>query len=112
MAISDILIFINGYGLDAGGPGWLIRLIETLCGIALLIGFLTPLASVAAAFGYLAISTIGIQASGLSDKSLVATLLAVMSIALLLLGPGAYSADARLFGRRYIVIPETPRPPL
>jgi hypothetical protein len=32
--------------------------------------------------------------------------LIVMSAAVLLLGPGAFSLDARLFGRREIVIPQ------
>jgi len=34
--------------------------------------------------------------------------LAVISAALVLLGPGAFSLDARLFGRREIIIPEGP----
>lgn len=34
-----------------------------------------------------------------------------MSLALLMLGPGAFSLDARLFGRREIIIPEGRRPP-
>jgi hypothetical protein len=32
--------------------------------------------------------------------------LAAISAALVLLGPGAFSLDARLFGRREIIIPE------
>jgi uncharacterized membrane protein YphA (DoxX/SURF4 family) len=35
--------------------------------------------------------------------------LAVISVALVLLGPGAVSLDARLFGRREIIIPGPPR---
>jgi hypothetical protein len=34
-----------------------------------------------------------------------------MSAALVLLGPGAFSLDARLFGRREIIIPEGGRSP-
>jgi hypothetical protein len=33
-----------------------------------------------------------------------------MSLALVLLGPGAFSLDARLFGRREIIIPVGRRP--
>ena len=33
--------------------------------------------------------------------------LAAISAALVLLGPGAFSLDARLFGRREIIIPES-----
>jgi hypothetical protein len=35
--------------------------------------------------------------------------LAAISATLVLLGPGAFSLDARLFGRREIIIPEGPR---
>ena len=35
----------------------------------------------------------------------------VMATAIVLLGPGAFSLDARLFGRREIVIPLAARPP-
>jgi hypothetical protein len=34
-----------------------------------------------------------------------------MSFALVLLGPGAISVDARLFGRQEIIIPDGRRPP-
>jgi hypothetical protein len=35
----------------------------------------------------------------------------VMAAALACLGPGAFSLDARRFGRREIVVPHIPRPP-
>jgi len=44
-------------------------------------------------------------------STLAAFSLAAMSAALVLLGPGAFSLDARLFGRREIIIPEGPRSP-
>ena len=39
-------------------------------------------------------------------SALAALNLAAISAALVLLGPGAFSLDARLFGRREIIIPE------
>jgi len=39
-------------------------------------------------------------------SALAAFNLAAISAALVLLGPGAFSLDARLFGRREIIIPE------
>jgi hypothetical protein len=33
----------------------------------------------------------------------------VLTTAIALLGPGAFSIDARMFGRREILIPNTPR---
>jgi hypothetical protein len=40
-------------------------------------------------------------------STLAAFDLAAISAALVLLGPGAFSLDARLFGRREIIIPES-----
>jgi uncharacterized membrane protein YphA (DoxX/SURF4 family) len=39
-------------------------------------------------------------------STLAAFNMAAISAALILLGPGAFSLDARLFGRREIIIPE------
>jgi len=87
---------------------------EILVGAALLIGFLTPLAGASASLSNLAISVSTFLKSGGSphDKAIVAFYLTVMSIAITLLGPGAFSLDAHLFGRREIIIPDAPRPPL
>ena len=40
-------------------------------------------------------------------STLTAFNMAAISATLLLLGPGAFSLDARLFGRREIIIPES-----
>jgi hypothetical protein len=45
----------------------------------------------------------------LDTKWIVALVLAVAA-AVVPLGPGALSLDARLFGRREIIIPRSPRP--
>lgn len=81
-------------------------------GLALLIGLLTPLAGAAAAIGYLAtgVSTFLANGSDRQSQEFTAIALAVVSIALVLLGPGAFSLDARLFGRREIIIPDGRRP--
>jgi uncharacterized membrane protein YphA (DoxX/SURF4 family) len=76
-------------------------------GVAVLMGFLTPLASAVAAIGYFVLATEASQhmaaSTGLD--------LAALSIALVLLGPGSFSVDALLFGRREIIIPEGRRRP-
>ncbi len=66
----------------------------------LIAGFLTPLAALAMAAG-LAVS---IYRSTPSLPELGLVLLTGGSVALALLGPGAWSVDARLFGRREVVI--------
>ena len=78
-------------------------------GLALTIGFLTPLAGLAAGAGYLMTliaSLIGGH-TGVHLPMLESLNLTIMSLSLALLGPGAFSVDARLFGRREIVIPNS-----
>jgi len=87
--------------------------LETLIGAALLIGFLTPVAGAFASLVNLASGvswflTPGGHAHG---RTVAAFYLLVMSIAVTVLGPGAFSLDARMFGRREIIIPEASRPP-
>ncbi len=78
-------------------------------GLALMIGFLTPLAGLAAGVGYLVtlIATLIGRHTGAHLSTLASLDLVVMSLSLVLLGPGAFSLDARLFGRREIVIPHS-----
>ena len=82
------------------------------CGSLLLAGFLTPLACIIVGLGSAAVAfssphaeTHGLLLGGLFSLFVTSTATAVM-----LLGPGAYSLDARLFGRREIIIPQAPRP--
>ena len=90
---------------------WAIGSLEILVGTALLIGFLTPIAGASASLGHLAIVVSWFLTSGENahDRAVVAMYLVVISIAITLLGPGAFSLDARLFGRREIIIPEASR---
>jgi uncharacterized membrane protein YphA (DoxX/SURF4 family) len=82
-------------------------------GALLLSGFLTPVAGVLVGLGTLGI-TLGwlpAAAPNLFDALLPAVFAVIMSAAIVFLGPGAFSVDARLFGRREIIIPPVSRSP-
>jgi uncharacterized membrane protein YphA (DoxX/SURF4 family) len=72
------------------------------------VGFVTPAASVAATVGYLMAGVSSFLMTGANNhiRTLTDFNLAAISAALALLGPGAFSLDARLFGRREIIIPQ------
>jgi uncharacterized membrane protein YphA (DoxX/SURF4 family) len=84
-----------------------------ISGICLVIGFLTPIVSILAGVGCVAgeISWFPAPITTLFDGPLVSLEMIVMAVAIALLGPGAFALDARLFGRREIVIPPAPRDP-
>ena len=86
---------------------WAVGLIAIAVGASLFIGFLTPVASSAAAGGYLltGVSSFLMTEGNNQISTLTAFNLAAISVALVFLGPGAFSLDARLFGRREIIIP-------
>jgi uncharacterized membrane protein YphA (DoxX/SURF4 family) len=79
--------------------------------LVLVLGFLTPIIGSIATLCYL-VNGVELFVSASTSRyanALTALQLAVMSLILVLLGPGAYSLDARLFGRREIIIPDGPR---
>jgi uncharacterized membrane protein YphA (DoxX/SURF4 family) len=72
-----------------------------LIALSLVIGLLTPYLSFVVCM-YALVNLFG--ASSRLDELLFASLM-LNAAALALLGPGAYSIDARLFGRRVVVVP-------
>lgn len=86
---------------------WLAGLLVLAAGASLLIGFLTPIAGVLAVLDgvSLALSWLPPPMSDDFGGAPAAVFFAVMAAAIALLGPGAFSLDARLFGRREVVIP-------
>jgi hypothetical protein len=83
------------HGTGASGAGAL-ACVLVLDGVALVVGGLTPIAAVPA--------TIAVLGRVLAAQPGSAWAL-VVAVAIGLLGPGAYSVDARLFGRREIEVP-------
>jgi hypothetical protein len=90
------------------GPhtGVVVALLALVTGLALIIGVVTPIASVLLSAGGLALA---VQPSVYSHLLLFESIMArlefvVMAAALTSLGPGALSLDARLYGRREIEV--------
>jgi uncharacterized membrane protein YphA (DoxX/SURF4 family) len=82
-------------------------------GTLLLIGLLTPVAGSLMGLGTLGIALAWLPAAteNLFATKLPSVFAVIMSTALVFLGPGAFSIDARLFGRREIIIPPVSRSP-
>jgi uncharacterized membrane protein YphA (DoxX/SURF4 family) len=81
-------------------------------GLSLVLGYLTPFASVLAAFVSMIVALAWLPSVDASAVRLSAVFTAIMAIAILCLGPGAFSVDARRYGRREIIIPRRPDPSL
>jgi len=81
-------------------------------GLALIVGFLTPIAAILICLLGTVIMLVLIPPAALLlfDSRMAAFEFVVESAMLILLGPGAISVDARLFGRREVVIREASRP--
>jgi hypothetical protein len=100
--------------LAGGGDSasqWLVGAAALLTGGSLLAGLLAPLSGglVAAGSAGYAAGWIPDAVPGLFDATVPAIFVAIVAIAVAFLGPGAYSVDARLFGRREIIIPPPTR---
>jgi hypothetical protein len=90
---------------------WIAGLLAITSGASLLIGFLTPVAGVLVGLGALGItlSWFRLSTESLLEAKLSTVFAVTMTAAIGCLGPGAFSIDARLFGRREIIISHTPR---
>ncbi len=84
-----------------------------LCGVVLVIGLFTDVAAVGIAFAAICtqLSWLPSPAPNFFETASPAILVEVVAIALVLIGPGAWSVDSRRFGFREIAIPRRPVDP-
>ena len=94
MLVGAALLYCTG-----GAVKWP-QVIGAVAGIMLIAGLWTPLAGIAAACTE---AWIAFSAPGHAG---IAGALAVLGVTLALIGPGEWSVDARLYGRKHFVPPE------
>jgi len=87
---------VAGFGLTA---------LAFSSGAFLLAGLMTPVVAVIVAIGGIGVALAWIPGLDFFDGSFAVINRIVLSIAIALLGPGAFSLDALMFGRREITIP-------
>ena len=100
--IAQIVAYVGSTKLSV--LGWVVAALVLIIASCLLVGFMTPVAAIVIGLGAIALA-----ASNVLDINQTLLNMIVLTTAIALLGPGAFSIDARMFGRREILIPNTPR---
>ena len=92
---------------NATSAAWFVGLSALACGGLLLIGLLTPIVGAIVAVGILSvvISLLPACVPSLFNSRISVLFALTMLLTVIGIGPGAFSLDARFFGRREIIIP-------
>lgn len=94
------MLFIDPSGRVLWPAALWLSVVSLVAAIALAAGFLTPI--LALICGALKVYALIGTAHGIAPLIVLALLL---SLAVAMLGPGAYSLDAKMFGRRVVLLP-------
>lgn len=90
---------------DVSFLGFLSAMAAIVVAGCLMAGFMTPIVAILTGAGVLLLALFQVPALSLSDARELIVYLVVLTTVIALLGPGALSIDARMFGRREIRIP-------
>ena len=95
---------------DPGVAAWMLGGGAMVCGAGLAVGLLTPGAAIGVSLSTVAIASTSASplVAALATDWRPAAFVAADAIAIAMLGPGAHSIDATLFGRREIVVSDEP----
>ena len=106
MTIVFAIRWIAGAG-DRSPYVWVIGVVTAACGAMLVLGLMTLIAGVTASASILAITLSAAALSSLleSGSAVLNLVTAILALGLALTGPGAFSLEGRLYGRREIVVP-------
>ena len=94
--LAHVVAYVTTSTVNA--PGWIVVSLSLVSAACLLVGFLTPLVAIVIIIGAGAVAVFGQFQSSLE--------IIVLTVAVALLGPGAFSLDSRMFGRREIFVPK------
>jgi uncharacterized membrane protein YphA (DoxX/SURF4 family) len=108
IALSEGVSYLTGSANSTFGTS-VAGLLAIASAVSLLLGFFTPAGGAIVALGCagMLFSWVPSPVPNLIEVRLCAVLVITVAMAILLLGPGALSIDARLFGRREIIIPRS-----
>ena len=115
-AAAGSVLVVQGITFYQGEQNFGLLILTTIgvtivVGILLCIGLLTRFATAVAALGTIGsmFSWLPAPRSGLFQTRSTAVLALMIAAAVASVGPGAFSVDAQIFGRREVIIPRQPR---